>query len=1192
MLEVKNLKKEYKTKGGVVTKALDDVSIKFSETGLVFLLGKSGSGKSTLLNVIGGLDKADSGEIIIKGKNSKEFTQSDFDSYRNTYIGFVFQEYNILNEFNIEQNISLALQLQGKKNNKEAVDDILKQVGLEKFGKRKPNTLSGGQKQRVAIARALIKNPEIIMADEPTGALDSNTGKQIFDTLKELSKEKLVIVVSHDRDFAEVYGDRIIELADGKITSDTSKEYIKTKEMGNIHVVNDHTLAIKDVNKVTKKDIDVILDNLKNQKGEVLITSGDHDLPLVRQAIHLSDDNSSEVFKDTKDVKSKDYDPKQTKFIRSHLPFSRAFKMGASYLKLKPVRLIFTSILTIISLTLFGVASTLLLFKDSYAYHNALKDAPYNSEVVSKTYKATVKSHRVDEDGNDEVYYTNEDSTFSTALSKEEIDQFNNNSLNLKFAPVMTFRLPETYYYSGMDNDYIVISEPISAGVSTYYQYAAAPNGFVATKGSYIDEVNELSLAAGQYPTKDDEVAVSSYASEYLTKAFGVSNENSLIGKTISVSIRGNLGNTKQELKIKGIIRTPELDSQFNDLKQDSSSKSSSDLRKIKEDFADYMKNDFATFLYVSEDFGESFINSIYTPTNGYYQAESIYQYFNGLRFSSEKSVEYEDIPVDYFSSPAVTEESAGDRLSSITFYNTSLEKTSYKALKEDEVFLSYSSATDKIRSIYRNYLSNVKSFFNYLKSDTNDYERYVEALRTITDDEADDYVNKIDALSNSLYDGSDIFDAKKFEQKAIFKEIKDFYEQYYYEYQDNQYLLSALNDYFYLYSNFHDQRIYPSNVLDIKDKKDAITADYDAYDFSEKETLVNYLTDDDEPLYIYDALNTWRSLYNQGILSELGVSQEVSDRMEALQDKFQYSYPYTYLTPSEIDEVKDFVDDLYERHPELEKDYSKPGFALPNGSTDFTPELPTSIYYKSYNGNFGELKVAGYFYTAQGYGSDVYFVNSKFLEANSLPYEEKSGNTNTYYEEVITDYKVPAKAYYSGMITPAGYSQEQIEFMQQEFVNSSRLNLTNSIARTVASNLSLINILKPTFLGIGAALGVFAALMLLNYVSTSIASKIKEIGILRAVGARGSDLFKIFFSESGLMSAICVVVSIIASIIVVWKLNDVFMSGLMNVALLNFGFLNVLLIIVGAILITVLGTIIPVVIAAKKQPVESIRTL
>ena len=230
MLEVKDLVKSYSAKGGVTVKALDGVSVKFPEKGMVFLLGKSGSGKSTLLNVAGGLDRPDSGEVIVKGRSSKDFSPSDFDSYRNTFVGFVFQEYNILNEFTVEQNIALALQLQNKRNDKHAVEDLLEKVDLKGLGKRKPNTLSGGQKQRVAIARALIKEPEIIMADEPTGALDSTTGKQVLETLKKLSETKLVIVVSHDREFAELYGDRIIELKDGKIISDVSKAFAEPAE--------------------------------------------------------------------------------------------------------------------------------------------------------------------------------------------------------------------------------------------------------------------------------------------------------------------------------------------------------------------------------------------------------------------------------------------------------------------------------------------------------------------------------------------------------------------------------------------------------------------------------------------------------------------------------------------------------------------------------------------------------------------------------------------------------------------------------------------------------------------------------------------------------------------------------------------------------------------------------------------------
>ena len=156
MLEVKDLVKVYKTKGGAEVRALDGVSLRFEEKGMVFLLGRSGSGKSTLLNVCGGLDSPDSGEIIVKGKSSKDFSAGDFDSYRNTYVGFIFQEYNILSEFSVEDNIALALELQGKQKDKAEIARILEQVDLTDFAKRKPNTLSGGQKQRVAIARALV----------------------------------------------------------------------------------------------------------------------------------------------------------------------------------------------------------------------------------------------------------------------------------------------------------------------------------------------------------------------------------------------------------------------------------------------------------------------------------------------------------------------------------------------------------------------------------------------------------------------------------------------------------------------------------------------------------------------------------------------------------------------------------------------------------------------------------------------------------------------------------------------------------------------------------------------------------------------------------------------------------------------------------------------------------------------------
>ena len=217
MLETRNLKKVYKTKKGVSVTALNDVSIKFPEKGLVFLLGKSGSGKSTLLNLLGGLDKYDEGEIIIKGVSSKDFKQSHFDSYRNTYVGFIFQEYNVLEEFSVGANIALAIELQGKKATDEEINSILKQVDLEGFGDRKPNELSGGQKQRVAIARALVKQPEIIMADEPTGALDSKATDSLLRLFNRINEDgQTILMVTHSTKAAS-HANRVLFIKDGQV---------------------------------------------------------------------------------------------------------------------------------------------------------------------------------------------------------------------------------------------------------------------------------------------------------------------------------------------------------------------------------------------------------------------------------------------------------------------------------------------------------------------------------------------------------------------------------------------------------------------------------------------------------------------------------------------------------------------------------------------------------------------------------------------------------------------------------------------------------------------------------------------------------------------------------------------------------------------------------------------------------------
>jgi ABC-type lipoprotein export system ATPase subunit/ABC-type antimicrobial peptide transport system permease subunit len=223
MLEIKHITKTYKTEG-FTQKALDKVSVNFRECEFASILGPSGSGKTTFLNIIGGLDHYDSGDLIINEISTKKYKDSDWDAYRNHRIGFVFQSYNLISHQSILNNVKLALTLSGisKTEATERAKKALKEVGLKDHMHKRPNQLSGGQMQRVAIARALVNDPDIVLADEPTGALDSETSKQIMKLLKEISKNKLVIMVTHNPELAEEYSSRIINLKDGEIVSDTN----------------------------------------------------------------------------------------------------------------------------------------------------------------------------------------------------------------------------------------------------------------------------------------------------------------------------------------------------------------------------------------------------------------------------------------------------------------------------------------------------------------------------------------------------------------------------------------------------------------------------------------------------------------------------------------------------------------------------------------------------------------------------------------------------------------------------------------------------------------------------------------------------------------------------------------------------------------------------------------------------------
>ena len=535
MIEIKNIVKTYRPKKGGEVKALDDVSLKFPEKGLVFILGKSGSGKSTLLNVMGGLDTADSGEIIIKGKSSKEFSTGDFDSYRNTYLGFIFQEYNILEDFNVGANIALALKLQGAKATDEKINEILDEVGLSGYGKRKPNELSGGQKQRVAIARALVKKPEIIMADEPTGALDSGTGIQVFDTLKKLSKDKLVIVVSHDREFAESYGDRVIELKDGKVISDIEKHRIDAEvEEGGAENYKGKLLRFPKGYRLTADDVKRINEYL--ERDEAYLSLDEKVNADVKTASHIDEDGKMESFAPTDENAIKISDDKPFRLIKSRMPVKESFKMGVSGMKTKPFRLIITIFLCFVCFAMFGIVDSFAAYDSKTAIVNSIVD----SGIKYTTFRKTVLV-----DGYGDQFFTEK------RMSDADVENLKNKT-GMDFLPVLSES--GSGYYSGG-------SASVSGNFlkdATSRVYNGNVSGIVEVKDEDALKKHNLSLMAGRLPKSNDEIAISDFVFDCFKKwGYAYVDEKGVPDESKNIEASGiknaaDFVNAKPNLKIAG----------------------------------------------------------------------------------------------------------------------------------------------------------------------------------------------------------------------------------------------------------------------------------------------------------------------------------------------------------------------------------------------------------------------------------------------------------------------------------------------------------------------------------------------------------------------------------------------------------------------------------------------------------------
>ena len=309
MIKIKNLTKSYKSKNTIVN-ALDNINLEFDKKGLVFVLGESGSGKSTLLNIIGCLDSYDGGYVCVNNYNLASLNNEQKAQFRAHNISFIFQDLNLLNEINVYDNIKISLDLIGVKD-ESLIDNMAKYLEIEDLLDKKVVNLSGGERQRVAIARSLIKNPKVILADEPTGSLDSLNSENIMKLIKKISKDALVIVVSHDKDLASKYGDRIIKLEDGKVIFDSKK-----KKKTNNEIVSNNVIKVDENYK--KETLDYLNKKIESYNKDVYVSFQENErvnYALFKEDIDLGVVYDSEIKIDS----SNNYELKKSKLALNNI---------------------------------------------------------------------------------------------------------------------------------------------------------------------------------------------------------------------------------------------------------------------------------------------------------------------------------------------------------------------------------------------------------------------------------------------------------------------------------------------------------------------------------------------------------------------------------------------------------------------------------------------------------------------------------------------------------------------------------------------------------------------------------------------------------------------------------------------------------------------------------------------------------
>ena len=1127
--------------------------------------------------------------------------------------------------------------MQGKKATDEAINNILAQVDLLNYAKRKPNELSGGQKQRVAIARALVKDPEIIMADEPTGALDSNTGKQIFDTLKELSKEKLVLIVSHDRDFAERYADRIVELADGHIIEDVTKhEHQAERVSDGVHRINDHILRIESGYKLTAKDLDMINAYLAKNNGDVLLSGDGRVNEELRSAAGISKDGATTVFEHTnaeRDIKAKSYNKDNTKFIRSRLPMKNAVKMGASGLKHKKFRLFMTILLSFISFAMFGLSSTVAAYEQIAGATASMLD----SNVRNASITASVRHTSTYSDRDDVNHWYNK-----AGINEEDIAKLNAET-GLNFVPVYTgsiygdggFALGN-YMDSYKDND--VYTGQITGFVSLSRE-ELEKTGYTLT-GEWADDENEIVITEllyrqfKEYGFKNTSVKPNeAVAKGSLT--MDADATTGIIGKHLTFQGKDTETGMSQnrDLKIVGVVDTEfDYDRYAKFLPQDENTPQTGQEEDSLLDMvlANELQYEIGYGFHALAFTTEKTITAIASAnTSSYIEVGthmSAYNYQINMvlvRDSSEGNKQQEER-----SFSRVAKMSNLANLGEVEWLdgrttNTLGEKeillpASYKNMlevSETEITLSDAQVA-ALAAIYG------EEYWN-AADPQNDSVNFMERLEMAAVLKyMDDSLANIDGLTasieNNIAEAGLNCSALEYWKRQWFEESNYYYPYFWVDSVD------IVDDYHTVKQNC------AHNAAFIAFAKDLLGYDFPA-DLTSDETrylanilLPHYYGSDLTHTFGYDDFSwTLREIVigrdveqkkpweNEKMVELLiGANYDDIDSLTAWNSKedaqkqsiMRSFYMYNYISDSQyeayygesgyIDPVCT-SDELY--------DLCRQMIMHASGKTAADILSGWKIEFREYNyetqnetvmSGFDGYTVAGFFSSTNS--NDV-FVSDTFAAYyttwESAKYAENNKDV-TWHEETAEH----TDGIWAFAIAPMPTDEETVaklaamHYAEEGYDLDVKFQMNNAVMATLGQFDDIIEVVSQVFLWVGLGLAIFSAFLLMNFIATSISYKKREIGILRAVGARSSDVFKIFFSEAFIIAMINFVLAVAASLTTVIILNTYMRNQGINITLLSFGALQVLIMLGLSILVAALASFLPVYSIAKKKPVDAIK--